>query len=170
MEIRQTLPSHPVPPGEHEGARAGMLRVDGLVARRLELTNADLAHLPRTVLDAPFVCEDGWSVPGLRWSGVRLADVLALAQPLATASYVRAGSGAWVVPIALADAQHVLVCDRLNGEPLSVEHGAPWRLVPAAGPCYANVKWLDHLELTAEPGEHDAQRIARARLDQARTG
>jgi Oxidoreductase molybdopterin binding domain len=54
--------------------------------------------------------------------------------------------------------------NKLNGEPLTVEHGAPWRLVVSGGPCYANVKWLDHLELAAESGEHTAQRIARGRL------
>jgi hypothetical protein len=36
------------------------------------------------------------------------------------------------------------------------------------GACYTSVKWLDRLELTTEPGEHVAQRIARARLEQAR--
>ena len=167
MEIRQSLPLHDVPRDRREGAAGRLLRVDGLVARRLELSQADLAQLPRVDLEEPFVCEEGWSVPGLRWGGVRLADILALAQPVGAASYVRASSGAWVVPIPLVDAASVLVCDELNGEPLSVEHGAPWRLVPSGGPCYSNVKWLDRLELTAEPGEHDAERLARARLDQS---
>ena len=35
----------------------------------------------------------GWSVPRIRWGGVRLADVLALAEALPSASYVRAGAG-----------------------------------------------------------------------------
>ena len=73
-----------------------------------------------------------------------------------------------MVPIALEDAADALVCDELNGELLSVEHGAPWRLVVSGGPCYSNVKWLNHLELTSEPGEHDASHIARARLEEAR--
>jgi DMSO/TMAO reductase YedYZ molybdopterin-dependent catalytic subunit len=168
MEIREALPLHPVPDGKREPVVGDVLSVDGLVGRRLELTHADLAQLPRAALEEPFVCEEGWSVPGLRWGGVRLSDIVALAQPLAAATYVRAGSGPWVVPIPLSDAAAVLVCDQLNGEPLTVEHGAPWRLVPSGGPCFSNVKWLDRLELTAEPGEHDAERIARARLDLAK--
>jgi DMSO/TMAO reductase YedYZ molybdopterin-dependent catalytic subunit len=133
------------------------------VARPVELTIADVSHLPRAVLDEAFVCEEGWQVPGLRWGGVRLSDVLALAQPLAAARYVRAGSGAWVVPLALVDAERGFMCDQLNGEPLTLEHGAPWRLVVSGGPCYTNVKWLDHLELVSEPGEDDARRIAVSR-------
>lgn len=110
------------------------------------------------------MCEEGWSVPNLRWAGVRLADVLALGEPLPDARYVRAGSGAWVVPIALTDVDAAFVCDALNGEPLTIEHGAPWRLVLSGGACYTSVKWLDHLELTVDPGDNDAQRIARSRL------
>ena len=161
---RLRLPAHPVPPAARHVARRAKLRINGLVARPLELTQADMLRLPRAALEEPFVCEEGWSVPGLRWGGVRLTDILALAQPVPNATYVRAGSGSWVVPIQLADAGRILVCDELNEAPLSVEHGAPWRLVPSGGPCFANVKWLEYLELTAEPGENDAERIARSRL------
>jgi len=42
-------------------------------------------------------------------------------------------------------------------------HGAPWRLVVSGGACYANIKWLDHLELVAEAGEDDGRCIALAR-------
>jgi DMSO/TMAO reductase YedYZ molybdopterin-dependent catalytic subunit len=157
------LPSFPVTSADRERASLARIRIDGLVARPVELTVADVSRLPRAALGEPFVCEEGWQVPGLRWGGVRLSDLLALAQPLEAARYVRAGSGAWVVPLAVADAERGLVCDELNGEPLAVEHGAPWRLVVSGGPCYTNVKWLEHLELVAEPGEDDAQRIALSR-------
>jgi len=164
VQLRDELPSHPLVAADRERAERAILRVDGLVARPLELTPNDLARLPRAALAEPFVCEEGWQVPNLRWAGVRLADVLALGQPLLTASYVRAGSGAWVVPIALADIDAAFVCDELNGEPLAIEHGAPWRLVFSGGACYTSVKWLEHLELTANPGENDARRIALSRL------
>jgi DMSO/TMAO reductase YedYZ molybdopterin-dependent catalytic subunit len=167
MDVRESLPIHAVPAADRERADRAMLRIDGLVARPIELSRADLARLPRSILDEPFVCEEGWSVPRMRWAGVRLVDILALAGPLAAACYVRAGAGQWVVPVPLEQAAAALVCDELNGEALSVEHGAPWRLVVSGGACYTNVKWLTRLELTAEPGEDAAQRIARARLEQA---
>jgi DMSO/TMAO reductase YedYZ molybdopterin-dependent catalytic subunit len=125
MDVRESLPIHAVPAADRERADRAMLRIDGLVARPIELSQADLARLPRSILDEPFVCEDGWSVPRMRWAGVRLVDILALAGPLAAACYVRAGAGQWVVPVPLEQAAAALVCDELNdGEALAVEHRA----------------------------------------------
>jgi DMSO/TMAO reductase YedYZ molybdopterin-dependent catalytic subunit len=170
MDIREHLPSHPVPAADQQRAAQATLRIDGLVARPLDLGPADLGRLPRATLEEPFVCEEGWSVPRIRWAGTRLADLLALVEPLPSACYVRASSGAWVVPVPLSDVTHALICDELDGQPLSLEHGAPWRLVVSGGICYANVKWLKRLELTVEPGDYTAQRIALTRLEQARSG
>jgi DMSO/TMAO reductase YedYZ molybdopterin-dependent catalytic subunit len=163
VDIRERLPNFPTSPDVLARAARALLRIDGLVTQPLELTVEDLGSLRRATLEEAFVCEEGWSVPGLRWVGLNLADVLALAHPLPEARYVRAGSGEWVVPIALSDTFRGVICNELNGEPLTIEHGAPWRLVLSGGPCYTNVKWLDHLELVAEPGEDAAQRIARER-------
>ena len=69
------------------------------MARPRTLTPADLAGLPRAAHDEPFTCEEGWAVPGLRWGGVRLAAVLALAEPLPGARFVRVGSGDYVIPV-----------------------------------------------------------------------
>jgi DMSO/TMAO reductase YedYZ molybdopterin-dependent catalytic subunit len=97
-------------------------------------------------------------------------DVLALAKPLPTAHYVRVHAGNYVVPLSLAEAEHALLADTLNDQPLAVEHGAPWRLALAGGACFTSVKWVDRLELCAEPGENVGQRVAqrRAQLQQAR--
>lgn len=164
VEIRQDLPTFPPTVSDRARAARALLRIDGLVAHPLELTRANMSQLPRIVLEESFVCEEGWTVPGLRWGGIRLSDVVALATPLPEARYIRAASGAWVVPIAVSDASGGIICDELNGEPLTVEHGAPWRLVVSGGACYSNVKWLDHLELAAGPGEDTARRMAMARL------
>jgi DMSO/TMAO reductase YedYZ molybdopterin-dependent catalytic subunit len=169
VELREHLPRYPVPAARWARAGRAVLRIDGLVARPVVLTQADLARLPHSILDEPFTCEEGWSVPGLRWGGVGLADVLPLAQPLPAARYVRAAAGSYVVPMPLADAAAALVGDELNGDPLSIEHGAPWRLLVPGGACYTSVKWLDRLELSAEPGENTAERLARARLEAARS-
>jgi DMSO/TMAO reductase YedYZ molybdopterin-dependent catalytic subunit len=167
MEIRGHLPSHPVRPAKVEQAVTATLRIDGLLARPVELTRDDLAQLPRAELEESFVCEEGWTVSNLRWVGVRLSDVLTLVQPLPTARFVRAGSGTWVVPVDLARSTATFICDELNSEPLSIEQGAPWRLVVSGGACYTSVKWLDHLELTAEAGKNDSRRLAMTRLERS---
>jgi DMSO/TMAO reductase YedYZ molybdopterin-dependent catalytic subunit len=164
MEQRERLPVHPLPPQARSQAAAPRLAIDGLVAMPRSLSPGDLAALPRATLAEPFVCEEGWMVPGLRWEGVRLGDLLALAVPCPEARYVRVCSGEYAVPLALEEARAALLADRLNGAPLPLEHGAPWRLVVPGGRCFTSVKWVTRLELTAEPGEPTGERIARARL------
>jgi sulfite oxidase len=66
--------------------------------------------------------------------------------------------------VPLDEAGAALLCDGLDDQPLPLEHGAPWRLVIPGGVCFTSVKWVERLELTAEPGPNDGQRIARARL------
>jgi len=104
-------------------------------------------------------------VANLSWRGVRLTDVLALGRPLAEAVWVRVSSGEYAHPVALKGAERALLADELNGQPLGPEHGGPWRLVIPGARCFSSVKWVDHLELTAEPGERTGQAIARARLE-----
>jgi len=149
-----------------ERTTAAVLRVEGLVAAPRVLTAADLAALARVDLAEQFVCEEGWQVPGLRWRGVRLGNVLALAEALPAARYVRVYAGAYAVPLPLDAAREALLAEGLNDEPLTVAHGAPWRLVLPGGQCFTSVKWVERLELTAEPGANDGERIARARLAQ----
>jgi DMSO/TMAO reductase YedYZ molybdopterin-dependent catalytic subunit len=165
MEQRKQLPTFPVSREVLAREQSAEVLVEGLVARPRSLRAGDLEALPRVDLDEPFTCEEGWQVAGLRWRGVRLTDVLALVEPRADARYVRIGSGAFVYPLSLDEADAALLADTLNGAPLTLEHGAPWRLVLQGAACFASVKWVDRLVVTAEPGENAAERIARARLD-----
>ena len=164
VEIRHELPNHPVPEEAERLARNPSLRVEGLVARPVTLRRNTLVQLRRHTLEATFACEEGWSVPALRWAGIRMSDVLALAGPLPEARFVRVGAGDYVLPLSLADAKTAVLCDELNDGPLTTEHGAPWRLLMPGGACYASVKWVDRLELVDERGDNTAQAIARGRL------
>jgi len=149
FEVRPTLPAHPVPPPVRAAVGHDRLDVSGLVARAASLRHADLAPLGRTTLQQPFACDAGWVVPSLRWTGVRLAAVLALAEPLAAARFVRVRAGAYAMPLSLAEVSEALLADELDGLPLALEHGAPWRLVVPGGACYTSVKWVDRLEVVA---------------------
>jgi DMSO/TMAO reductase YedYZ molybdopterin-dependent catalytic subunit len=128
------------------------LSINGLVRRATRVGARDLAILPRAALQQPFICDEGWVVPSLRWSGVWLSDVLSIAEPSPEALFVRVGAGAYAVPLALAEASEALLADTLDDRPLGPDHGAPWRLVLRGGACYTSVKWVDRLELVAEPG------------------
>lgn len=167
MDERASLPSHPVPDEVRSRVGAAVVSVEGLVEHPAELTVLRLKQLPAVELEEPFVCEEGWQVPGVRWRGVRLGHVLALARPRAEARYVRVCSGDFVVPVPLEQADAAILADSLDGAPLTVDHGAPWRLVLPGAACFTSVKWVDRLVLAAEPGPNAGERIARARLTRA---
>jgi DMSO/TMAO reductase YedYZ molybdopterin-dependent catalytic subunit len=164
MDTRGELPTHPVPHEVRRRSGPARLRLEGLVARPMTLEERDLVGLRRVEVEEPFSCEEGWTVPGVRWRGLVLADILALADPLPAAGYVRVCSGSYAVPVPLAEATEALLCEALDDRPLTVEHGAPWRLVLPGGRCFTSVKWVDRLEVTAEPGRSEGEHIARARL------
>ncbi len=162
MEKRASLPEHPVP----SKLLKADLRVDGLVERPVTLRRNDLAGLPRTEIVETFTCEEGWEVPGLRWRGVRLRDVIERAGVQDTARWVRLSAGEYTVPVSIDQAGSALLADELNGKPLTLEHGAPWRLVVPGASCFTSVKWVDRLELSTDPGDRSGERTALARLNQ----
>jgi DMSO/TMAO reductase YedYZ molybdopterin-dependent catalytic subunit len=163
MDARDGLPVHTV---SDEVRRQGpaTIRIDGLVAREVRARPSDLAKLARVTLEEPFACEEGWVVAGLRWGGVALVDVLALAEPLPRARFVTVSSSGYTVNLPLGDASGVMLADVLNDQALALEHGGPWRLVVPGSQCFTSVKWVDSLHLTAEPEASSGERIARERL------
>ena len=66
---------------------AWRLRVDGLVAKPLEFSLADLRNLPQRTQITRHDCVEGWSAIG-KWQGVPLAIVLARAALLPAARFV----------------------------------------------------------------------------------
>lgn len=154
---------HGVPRHAQAQAADPVLRVTGLVARELALNPDDLAAMTRQPYLGALNCVEGGNLPETDWAGLTLAEIVALAGPHPEARYVRVSAGPYAVPVALADAATVLVCDRLAGEPLAVENGGPWRLVAPGTRYFTSVKWVDRLDLTADEPDNSAERIAGAR-------
>ena len=101
---------------------------------------------------------------------MRLADVIALAQPLSSARYVRVHAGDYIIPVSLNDAPTILLCDEMDGRLLAAAHGAPWRLLVPGRACFTSVKWVSRLDLAAEVGRDSGERIERAQLARANSG
>lgn len=134
------------------------LKVDGLVEQPTVFTLAQLRLMPRRTQITRHDCVEGWSAIG-KWTGVPLAQVLALAKPTAQARYVvlhcadTYGTGGSKTPyyesIDLEDAYHAqtIVAYGLNGKPLPVANGAPLRLRVERQLGYKHAKFLARIEL-----------------------
>jgi sulfite oxidase len=171
---------------------AWRLRVDGAVERKLSLSFATLreAFVERTetatlqcagnrraglmaIRDIPGEAPWGPGATGTAtWTGVALADVLALAGPLPEAAHV-GFEGADLCPEAhpaqrfggsirrdKACRPEVLLAWAMNGEPLPPVHGAPLRVVVPGYIGARSVKWLERIEVRATPWPGYFQHVA----------
>ena len=122
------------------------LSVSGRVGKPLTLSLADLKALPQTSLVRDFQCVTGWRVPDVRWSGVRLSDVLTAAEfdPTAGAVQFRSFDGVYTECLTMAQAlrSDVLVADTMEGAPVTRNHGGPIRMLVAPMYGYKSCKWL----------------------------
>lgn len=130
------------------------LRICGDLRAEIELDAAHLASLPRVEQCSDFHCVTGWSRRGLRWGGVRLRDaherlILPLAGPVSDVCHVilhGQDGGRCSLPLADLLADDVLLADKLDGQPLGIDHGAPLRLLAPAHYGYKSIKHLCRLE------------------------
>ena len=134
-------------------ADASGLRIGGDVARA-GIVGPHLAELARVEQVSNFHCVTSWSYRGARWGGVRFADFYTriaqqAAAPAADATLVVfRGHDGYACAMQLGDllADDVLLADRLDGEALPIEHGAPLRLVAPAHYGFKNVKHIAAIE------------------------
>jgi DMSO/TMAO reductase YedYZ molybdopterin-dependent catalytic subunit len=170
---RSALGDHsPLPPGQRligEFPRFGVvsfakrsldhqeirLEISGPLAQPVVLTAMEFAKLQRVTLAADFHCAAGWSYRALRWSGFRFLDVWnTFIRPNSDSGNelglaILRGQDGYRTALPLADliAPDVLIVDRLDDQPLSVEHGAPIRLIAPAHYGYKSAKHLVGIEL-----------------------
>ncbi len=162
---QHVLDALPVHPGEGPDPATWRLRIDGLVDTPLDLDLGDLAAMPQQLMVDDFSCLEGWTVPGLRWRGVAVADLLDRAAAPPEAAWVQLSADDFSLPLPIAEARTALLALEVNDEPLPAEHGGPARLVVPGGECFTSIKWTERIEVRAEPADNSARRIALARLE-----
>ena len=128
------------------------LTVDGAVNNPLSLSLGDLQNLPMTSMVVRHVCVEGWAAI-VQWGGVRLRDLLAIAEPISQAKYAYFYSAdgyyeSWDLDSVLHP--QTLMAYQKNGQNLEPANGAPLRLASAIKLGYKLSKWVTRIELTAE--------------------
>jgi DMSO/TMAO reductase YedYZ molybdopterin-dependent catalytic subunit len=127
------------------------LVVDGDVNNPLSLSMAELQNLPSTSMIIRHVCVEGWAAI-VQWAGVRMREIVAIAQPKQTVKYAYFISGdnyysSW--DIASAVHPQTLLAYQKNGEPLPVDNGAPLRLASPVKLGYKQSKWVTRISLVS---------------------
>jgi DMSO/TMAO reductase YedYZ molybdopterin-dependent catalytic subunit len=169
--------NHMLPPVVDE--RSWTLAIDGEVTSPATFALADLRRMPATTVTATLECAGNgraffeppvagiqWgrgAVGTARWTGVRFIDLLRQAGIRRGATHVWMSGGdrpmgaqpAFVrqLPIAKALDLDTLVAYLMNGEPLPLLHGSPFRAVVPGWEGAYSVKWLNRV--TAATKEHD---------------
>ena len=146
-----------------EGFANWRLKIDGLVARPLSLSLADLRRLAARTQITRHDCVEGWSAIG-QWTGPQLGPILKAAGLLPTSNYVvfhcadnyggeiskggAQSTGLYYESVDLADAFHpqTIVATEMNGKPLTVAHGAPCRMRIERQLGYKQAKYVMRIE------------------------
>jgi sulfoxide reductase catalytic subunit YedY len=164
-EISPQLLVNGVPPetAEYQALAASgfshwRLVVDGLVERPLSLAAGDLRAMPQQTQITLHHCIQGWSGVA-EWSGVPLHSIVDSCRPLPGArfmvfhSYQLDVSGRpfyEAIDIGLARHPQTILASKMNGEALTIPHGAPVRLRVETELGFKMVKWVRRIEFVAD--------------------
>lgn len=148
------------------------LTLDGLASGgsvSLDIQNL-LTRFPQHEQITRLVCVEGWSAIAW-WSGLKWSDLLRTHPPAPGAKWARVDSSVnldgdgnpdpYYMSLDLATAEHpqTLLATHYNGKPLTVEHGAPLRLLAPMKLGLKNVKAITRIAYSVErPRDYWAER------------
>jgi DMSO/TMAO reductase YedYZ molybdopterin-dependent catalytic subunit len=128
------------------------LTIDGEVKFPMELNLKALNQLPQTSIIMQHVCVEGWAAI-VQWGGFRLRDLAKVVQPKDSARYVLFQSAdKYTESWDLASALHpqTILADRMNGEILPDDNGAPLRLAAPIKLGYKLSKWVTKVTFASQ--------------------
>ena len=133
------------------------LRIFGEVGREVRLSWDELLALPASENVQDIHCVTRWSRFDTSFRGVHWRELAKLAEPSAAARFVVAHAEQGFtanVPIASLEDANAVLAYEADGEPLTLEHGWPLRLVIPGKYFWKSAKWLRGIELrsTDQPG------------------
>jgi len=129
------------------------LTLDGLVENRVQLDWQQFNALPQVKDVSDFHCVTTWSKYDCEWSGVAFTTLFELAQPKPEAKFVYFTSYdgySTNVPLAHCLDDDVLIATRFGGEPVSLEHGGPARVIIPKLYAWKGAKFVKTITFLAE--------------------
>lgn len=162
----------PLPPGQKESSifpRFGLPQYANRFPKEIDkirfsiggdleefIISEELSLLPRTNQVSDFHCVTTWSKLGLNWSGYKFNDffktlILPKLSDEITFVVLKAQDG-YKTSLPLEDLmqQNVLIADQLDNEKLTLEHGAPIRIIAPDHYGYKNLKHINRIEFYIE--------------------
>lgn len=120
-------------------------QVWGQVEEARDFSWQDLMNLPQSDLTADFHCVTRWSKLDVKWSGVRVIDLMQeiRLKPQAKAVLLHCYGG-YTTNLLLDDLLRPenLIAHKLFGEPIPRDHGGPMRLIVPHLYAWKSAKWL----------------------------
>lgn len=126
------------------------LRVFGVCRAPYEMDYRALLELEQVEEKSDFHCVTTWSKFDMRFRGVRVADLLALAEPADRATHLLCHAyDGYTTNVSLEEAlkPDVLLVHTFEGKPLPKEHGGPVRMITPQLYAWKGSKWISQLEL-----------------------
>ena len=129
------------------------LQIGGLVESSLTLDWEGLMALPQVETTSDFHCVTTWSKYDCAWGGVPMAEILDRVKPTDEAGFVLFTSHdeyTTNLPVTALFARDALLATSLDGEPLSVKHGGPVRVVIPQLYAWKSAKFINRIDFLAE--------------------
>ena len=128
------------------------LRVWGQVEDELTLSWDELSSLSTVEVTEDIHCVTRWSRFDAAFSGVPWSALAERVRPLGTANFAIAHAEQGFtanVPAEFLEHEGALLATHADGEPLTLEHGWPLRLIIPGKYFWKSAKWLRGIELTS---------------------
>ena len=123
-------------------------RVEGEVENPINLSWEEFMALPKAIQVSDFHCVTTWSKYDVKWGGVRLKTLVDLVRPTARATHLIQACGdeyTTNLPLSELTGQDIMIAYELEGQPLSLEHGGPVRMVVPHLYAWKSSKFLNRL-------------------------
>jgi DMSO/TMAO reductase YedYZ molybdopterin-dependent catalytic subunit len=129
------------------------LHITGLVQKPQTLTYQEVLNLPSVKRAVTLYCVEGWD-EHLLFEGVRLADLLALANPnkeVRTVIFYAVDGYSSSLTYDETIRLDIMLAAKINGRVLDAQRGFPFQVVAESKLGYKWVKWVQEIELSDKP-------------------